>query len=130
MFRTNLRCLAVLAATLILFALVTSPLHASMVGTGEVLAAEQGHVDRTLLMQTLSREDMRRQMERMGVSPEAAEERVARMTDAEVAALNERLAELPAGAGVLEAVLIILLVLVILDVVGVTNIFSFVRPAR
>jgi hypothetical protein len=130
MFKTNLRCLAVLAATLILFALVTSPLHASMVGTGEVLAAEQGHVDRALLMQTLSREDMRRQMERMGVSAEAAEERVARMTDAEVAALNERLAELPAGAGVLEAVLIILLVLVILDIVGVTDIFAFVRPAR
>lgn len=130
MFKTNLRCLAVMAATLILFALVTSPLHASMVGTGEVLAAEQGHVDRALLMQTLSRDDVRRQMERMGVSAEAAEERVARMTDAEVAALNERLAELPAGAGVLEAVLIVLLILVILDIAGITDIFPFVRPAR
>jgi hypothetical protein len=81
-------------------------------------------------MQTLSREDMRRQMERMGVTPEAAEERVARMTDAEVAAINERLADLPAGAGALEVVLIILLVLVILDVMGVTDIFAFVRPVR
>jgi hypothetical protein len=130
MIRTSLRCLAVIAATLLLFALVTSPLHASMVGTGEVLAAEQGHLDRAQLMQTLSREDMRRQMERMGVTPEAAEDRVARMTDAEVAAINERLAELPAGAGALEVVLIILLVLVILDAMGVTDIFAFVRPAR
>jgi hypothetical protein len=130
MIKTSLRCLAVIAATLLLFALVTSPLHASMVGTGEVLAAEQGHLDRAQLMQTLSREDMRRQMERMGVTPEAAEERVARMTDAEVAAINERLADLPAGAGALEVVLIILLVLVILDVMGVTDIFAFVRPVR
>ncbi|WP_018233446.1 DUF6627 family protein [Thioalkalivibrio thiocyanodenitrificans] len=130
MIRTTLRCLAVVAATLCLFALVTSPLHASMVGTGEVLAAEQGHLERAQLMQTLSREDMRRQMERMGVTPEAAEERVARMTDAEVAAINERLADLPAGAGTLEVVLIILLVLVLLDAMGVTDIFSFVRPAR
>ena len=125
-----LRRLTTLAATLLLFALVTSPLHASMVGTGEMLAGEQAHADRIQLMHTLSRDDMRRQMERMGVSPEAAEARVARMTDDEVAALNERLAELPAGAGVIETVVIIFLVLVILDAMGITDIFAFVRPVR
>lgn len=130
MFTTSLRCAAVMFATLILFALVTSPVHASMVGTGEMLAAEQAHLERDQLMQTLSREDMRRQMERMGVTPEAAEERVSRMTDEEVAAINQRLAELPAGAGAVETVLIILLVLVLLDALGVTDIFSFVRPVR
>ena len=126
----SVRRLAVMAATLILFALVTSPLHASMVGTGEMLAAEQAHVDRVQLLHTLSREDMRRQMERMGVTPEAAEERVARMTDEEVTAINDRLAELPAGAGALEVVAIIFLVLVLLDAMGVTDIFAFIRPVR
>jgi hypothetical protein len=126
----TLRRLAVLAATLLLFAIVTSPVHASMVGTGDMLATEQGHVDRAQLLQTLSREDMRQQMERMGVNPEAAEERVARMTDEEVAAINQRLAELPAGAGIVEVILIVFLVLVLLDALGVTDIFAFVRPIR
>ncbi|OOG24122.1 hypothetical protein B1C78_09350 [Thioalkalivibrio denitrificans] len=126
----SVRRLTVMAATLLLFALVTSPLHASMVGTGEILAAEQAHADRAQLLKTLSREDMRRQMERMGVTPELAEERVARMTDEEVAAINERLGELPAGAGTLEVVAIIFLVLVLLDALGVTDIFAFVRPVR
>jgi len=130
MFKSGLRNLVTVAATLLLFALVTSPLHASMVGTGELLTSEQAQMDRAQLMQTLSRDDMRQQMERMGVAPEAAAERIARMTDSEVAALNERLAELPAGAGVLEAVAIIFLVLVILDALGVTDIFAFIRPVR
>jgi hypothetical protein len=130
MFKSGLRNLITVAATLLLFALVTSPLHASMVGTGELLASEQAHMDRAQLMQTLSRDDMRQQMERMGVAPEAAAERIARMTDAEVAELNQRLADLPAGAGVLETVAIIFLVLVILDAVGVTDIFAFIRPVR
>jgi len=130
MFKSGLRNLITVAATLLLFALVTSPLHASMVGTGELLTSEQAQMDRAQLMQTLSRDDMRQQMERMGVAPEAAAERIARMTDAEVAELNQRLGELPAGAGVLETVAIIFLVLVILDAVGVTDIFAFIRPVR
>jgi hypothetical protein len=130
MFKSGLRNLITVAATLLLFALVTSPLHASMVGTGELLTSEHAQMDRAQLMQTLSRDDMRQQMERMGVAPEAAAERIARMTDAEVAELNQRLGELPAGAGVLETVAIIFLVLVILDAVGVTDIFAFIRPVR
>lgn len=130
MMHSGLRTLVTLVATLLLFAIVTAPLHASMVGTGELLASEQAHVDRAQLMQALSRDDIREQMERMGVSPEAAQERVSRMTDTEVAELNQRLAELPVGAGAVETVLIILLILVLLDIFGVTDIFAFIRPIR
>jgi hypothetical protein len=121
---------AVMAATLLLFTLVTSPLHASMVGTGELLATEQTQTERAQLLQTLTREDMRRQMEHMGVNPEVAKERVSRMTDDEVASLNDRLAQLPAGAGVWEVVAIAFLVLILLDALGITDIFAFVRPVR
>jgi len=88
---------------------------------------EQAQLDRAALLDALSRGDLTDQLVLMGVSAEAAAERVARMTDAELAALNDRLSELPAGAGALETILAIFLILIITDSIGVTDIFPFIR---
>ncbi|OOG24121.1 hypothetical protein B1C78_09345 [Thioalkalivibrio denitrificans] len=121
-------------ALLCVFALVgasLSPAIASMVGTDQMIAAEQAQVDRERLLETLSRDDVRNQLTAMGVDPAQAEARVMRMTDAEVAALNERLDELPAGGNaLLGALLIIFIVFVITDAIGATDIFPFIRPVN
>lgn len=103
---------------------------AGMVGTGQLLAAEQVKMDREQLLATLSRADVKQQLSDMGVDPQQAAERVARMTDAEIAALSEGLGDLPAGSGVLGAVLLVFLVFVITDVIGATDIFPFIRPVN
>jgi len=86
-------CIVALAAGSI------SPAFASMIGTEQLLANEQAQAERERLMSTLTRDDVQQQLIVMGVDPNQAVERVNRMTDAEVAALNERIDELPAGAG-------------------------------
>jgi hypothetical protein len=58
----------------------------------------------------MARDDVRQAMVKMGVDPAQAHERVATLTDAEVASLDKRLAELPAGG---DAGWIILLIVVI-----------------
>lgn len=108
-----------------------SPAIAGLVGTDQLIAAEQAQADRERIMSTLSRDDVRQQLTAMGVDPAQAAERVKRMTDAEVAALNERLDELPAGgASVLGVLLVIFIVFVITDAVGATDIFPFIRPVN
>lgn len=55
---------------------------------------------------------------------------MAALTDAEVTRINERVAELPAGGSALGVVLFIFIVFIITDSLGVTDIFTFVRPVK
>jgi hypothetical protein len=107
-----------------------STAFAGMVGTEQLLVAEQVQMDREQLLATLSRAEVKQQLSDMGVDPLQAAERVARMTDAEIAALSEGLGDLPAGSGVLGAVVLIFVVFVITDVIGATDIFPFIRPVN
>ncbi|HSJ80482.1 MAG TPA: DUF6627 family protein [Thiobacillus sp.] len=105
-----------------------APVQAGMVGTAQVLAAEQGRVDRDELVSLLEREDLQRQLSALGVDVQHAQERVAALTDAEVARINQRVAELPAGGSALGVILFIFIVFIITDALGITDIFAFVRP--
>jgi hypothetical protein len=49
------------------------------------------------------------------------------MTDEEVRALNQKMDEMPAGSGVVGAVVLVFLVLLITDIVGWTDVFPFVN---
>ncbi|MBS0003597.1 MAG: PA2779 family protein [Thioalkalivibrio sp.] len=120
------RVLALLCA-LALFGAATGPIHASMLGTGSLIEAERSAVDRERLLAQLEREEVREQLQALGVHPKAAAERIVRMTDAEIRMFSERLEELPAGAGLLEVALFIVLLLVITDALGITDIFPFVH---
>jgi hypothetical protein len=71
----------------------------------------------------LDREAVQAQLVVLGVDPGAAIERVAALTDDELRSLDGRLASLPAGAGVLEVIGVVFVVLLILEVVGVINVF-------
>lgn len=108
---------------------VVAPVQAAMVGTQQVIQAEQTRVDRAELLAALDRADVRNQLEAMGVDPSLAAERVANLTDAEVAELNQRIADLPAGGSALGVIVFILLVFVITDIIGATDIYPFIHPA-
>src|SRR5688572_25202771 len=64
------------------------------------------------------------QLQRYGVSSADVEARINNLTESELLQIQDRLAQLPAGGdGVLGAVVLILLILVLLDVLGTTDIF-------
>lgn len=60
----------------------------------------------------------------LGVSDKQVHERLAALNSAELRLLEQQLDELPAGAGALEIIGIVFLVLLILELVGITNIFN------
>jgi hypothetical protein len=107
-----------------------APVQAGMIGTGHMLAAEQGRLDRTRLSSLLEREDLQQQLAALGVDVNDARNRVAGLTDAEVARINQRLAELPAGGDVLGVIVLIFVIFVITDVIGATDIFPFIHPVK
>ncbi len=107
-----------------------APVQAGMIGTVQALAAEQARYDRASLASLLEREDLQRQLAALGVDVNDARSRVAGLTDAEVARINQRLAELPAGGDVLGVIVLILVIFIITDVIGATDIFPFIHPVK
>ena len=120
-----------MAAVMIVVSLPIGYAQAGMVTTDQVLDAAQVEQTREEIIQFLAREDVRRQMEALGVDPDEASARAANMTDAEVMQIAGQLEQLPAGqdalGAILGAIVIIFVVLLVTDILGLTNIFPFVR---
>lgn len=109
-----------LAASL---AVSTMPARAEMIGTAQLLAAS-ADAQRERVDAFLAREDVRKHFEALGVDAAQAEARVAGLTEAELADLSGRIDALPAGAGALEVVLLVLIILLILELAGAIDIFK------
>lgn len=116
----------VVLMTLTMLGLQT-PACAGLVGTGAVIAQQQAAIDRGQLSAALSREDVRQQLVAMGVDPQAAQERIAALSDQELQAVAGHVQELPAGGDILGVAVFIFLVLLITDILGFTHVFPFVK---
>ena len=104
----------------------TAQTWAGVVSTEQVLQQEAA-IGTATLVSALDREDVRQHLVDMGVDPEQAKLRIAALDDEQIGAIQANMDVLPTGGGVLEVVLAVLVVLVILDLVGVTNIFPFIH---
>lgn len=72
--------------------------QAAMVGAEQMLSPATVQADRATVNGTLSRAEVSTQLQAMGVDPQAAQDRVAAMTDSEVHALAGNISEMPVGA--------------------------------
>lgn len=114
------------AISLIMALLVTMSLlptaRAAVIGTDTYLAAQTPTIQEQL-QTALDRDDVRARLVALGVDPDQARARVAALTPEEARQLQRHLDSLPAGAGALEVIGIVFLVLLILELIGVINIF-------
>lgn len=100
---------------------------ADIIRTDEIRAG----VQRERVTSVLDRSEVRARMEALGVNPDAARTRVAALSDEEVASLADQIDQLPAGGSdALTAVVVVFLILIILDLLGVTDIFPFTKDFR
>ncbi len=86
--------------------------------------APQERNAQAVVLEQMDRQDVRAAFVALGVSPEAVEQRLQNLSTSEIATLNARLANMPAGAGVVSIVGVVFIVLLVLELVGVTNIFT------
>lgn len=97
---------------------------AAMIGT-ESLASQSLRADTEARVQSLlSRDDVQQQLVAWGVDVEKAKSRAASMSDQELQRVASTLDQQPAGGDLLVVVGLVFVVLLILELVGVTNIFN------
>ena len=82
-----------------------------MVGTAELLTTTP---DRTQLINALQSQRVQQQLIELGVDPVAAIDRVNQMTEVEIARMQGKIDQLPAGAGLSTVELLLIILLIVL----------------
>jgi hypothetical protein len=100
-----------------------TPALAGIVSTEQILVETKVEAQKAEISAMLQRSDVRQKLVGMGVDIADAQTRIDSMTDSELAAFHEKMDILPAGEGALEVVVAILVIFILLDVAGVTDIF-------
>jgi len=127
------RLVARLAIALLLAAsLPMGAPQAELVSTESVIAETFGPSDGRLRVAAfLGRADVQDQLAALGVDPAEAASRVAALSDAEIDEIAGQLDQLPAGEGFFTTAAVIaglaLLILIITDIAGITNVFTFIK---
>jgi len=121
----------------VLMLIVSTPCQsvlAAFIDTETVLDSIRGQEAHNQLKQFLSREDVKAALIAHGIDPMEAKRRINALSDEEVLRIADQIDQLPTGGGAAEAVLVILLVfflvLVILDLTGVTDVFPFIKSQK
>ncbi|MDX1811063.1 MAG: PA2779 family protein [Gammaproteobacteria bacterium] len=104
--------------------------QASMVSTDAVIADQQKLWNKQEINTLMERDDVKAQLQLMGVNSNDVQARVDALTDDELQQLSSQLNELPAGGDILGIALTVFIILVITDLLGATNIFPFIKPIR
>jgi len=89
-----------LISRLLIVCLIGLPFQVSagMIGTDQAVSAAQAQAARATVLSQISRADVAGQLQSLGLTPQAAQDRVAALTDVEVAKLAVQMDSLPAGA--------------------------------
>lgn len=121
------RFIASLLIVSVFFISIQSTVNAAIISTSNLLTEQQSQIDRQYLLESLDRDEVQLALVSQGVDLEMAKLRVASMTNEEVRVLNAKIDELPAGSGVVGTIFFVLLVLLVTDLVGVTDVYPFIK---
>jgi hypothetical protein len=97
--------------------------HAGVISTEAMLIAQQRAASVERVNAFFLRGDVRAELVRLGVDPNHALKRVEALTASELIDLENKINEMPAG-GVIEVIGIVAVVFIILELTGVTNVFT------
>ena len=119
------RLTGLVASSIFLFMqlMVVPAAHAAMVGNDTVIQQQDRAAMKAQVMQLMDHQAAAQALEKNGVTKEQVSERLDRLSHQELQQLAQKTDELPAGQSVLGAVVLILLILIVLDLLGATDIF-------
>ena len=121
----------VLLMTMISLISPVATAQAAMVSTQTAVQKQELEQERTRVRVFLERDDVQKALEAHGISPLEAKARVDSLTDQEVTRIADKLDMLPAGGSALGvivgAAVFVFIVLLITDILGFTDVFSFVN---
>ncbi len=130
--KTNFPFLRTVCCALI-FSFLSMPVaqvaHAEMISTESFLESSS----RDRINSLLEKKEVLAKLQELGVTPSEARARVASLSNKEVADLNAKIDELPAGAdavgAIIGAAVFVFIVLLVTDLLCLTKVFKFTRCA-
>jgi hypothetical protein len=123
-----------MAVLTIIVSIPRESLLAALIDTETVIDSTHSQEARDQLRQFLAREDIQEALIANGIDPMEAKSRIDALSDEEVIRISDQIDQLPAGGGAVEflliTLLVVVLVFVILDLTGVTDVFTFIKPQK
>lgn len=128
-YLSTLLIAALVITSLPVAAAPNAPHSIDLVSTQSALAADHAGTDRERINEILARADVQDQLLKQGVDLDEVETRVAALSDSEAQQMAEQLEQLPAGAGggVVGALFAVFIILLITDILGLTDVYPFTR---
>ncbi|MCP5015018.1 MAG: PA2779 family protein [Ketobacter sp.] len=108
--------------------LLSATAQAAMVSTHELVNSEAQQMTRTQVLSILDKEEARNTLLNLGVNPAEVEARIDNMSAEELQAFSEQVNTMQAGGGVVGVVVLVFVILIVLDLLGTTNIFPAIKP--
>ena len=96
----------------------------SIISTLSAIESQSRNESLATINAALTREEVRTEMTALGVDAAQIDARLAALTDSELRSMAERISTLPAGGDALAVIGVVFLVLLILEAVGVLDIFK------
>lgn len=115
---------SVVAGLSLLSTTALSVADAAMIGTQSAMHMTQRSEYIRDIKSWLTQDSVRKQLVQLGVDPADASARVSAMTPQELRELHERIGNLPAGGDILPVIGLVFVVLIILELLGVTHVFT------
>lgn len=116
----------ILIALIVFNGLIVSYAQAQMIPTTAMLTSDGMQYSQQQLQNALASNELKQQLEGLGVDVAQLNDRVASLTPGEIQQLNTELAEQPAG-GIIGVLVTIFIVLVVTDMLCATDVFGFVK---
>jgi uncharacterized protein HemX len=93
----------------------------------QAISSQQFQYNKQQVMSMVDTADVQQKLTNLGVSPADAKLRIASMTNQELMTFNQQINEMPAG-GILGTIVTVLVVVAVLDLMGITDVYPFIRP--
>jgi hypothetical protein len=125
---------AFMTALMLMMAVPYQTALAALVPTETAIEARSAQEAREVIRALLARDEVQRQLKFHGINPSEARARVDSLSDAEAIDVAKRVDQLSAGGSavgiIVGAILIVFLVLLLTDLLGLTDVFPFVKKHR
>ena len=120
----------VMICLMLLVSIQSAFVQAALVSTNAVINVDGAQYSKEQLQTAAQSAELKSQLSAMGVDTNQLNDRIASLTPSEINQLNAKLAEQPAGSGVVGALLVIFVLFVITDALCATDLFTFVKCVK
>ena len=125
--KINMKNLVMIFAALF-SSMVSITSMAGNVSSTVVIEQQRSAITKQQILSMVDSNEVQQQLVALGVSSADAVNRINNLTHAELAQLNMQINDAPAGSGIVGTIVTVLVVVAVLDLLGITDAYSFIEP--